>query len=94
MAKPSAFARLKQDEAPPPSSISTIATPAPGRSEQGRQQQASRVGRKTVIFYDLPEAVRALKQVALDQDRTLQDLMHEALDDLLVKYGKHAFGKR
>lgn len=93
MVKPSAFARLKQEEAPPAPSISTVIAPAAGRGERGRQQ-ASRLGRKTVIFYDLPEAVRALKQVALDQDRTLQDLMHEALDDLLVKYGKHAFGKR
>lgn len=93
MAKSSAFARLKQDALPTPSTP-PVAVSAPARSEQGRQQQASRVGRKTVIFYDLPDAVRALKQVALDQDRTLQDLMHEALDDLLVKYGKHAFGKR
>ena len=90
MAKPSAFARLKQETLPTP----PAAASASDRSEQGRRQQASRVGRKTVIFYDLPDAVRALKQVALDQDRTLQDLMHEALDDLLVKYGKHAFGKR
>lgn len=93
MAKSSAFARLKQEALPMPSTP-PAAVSAPNRSEQGRQQQASRVGRKAVIFYDLPDAVRALKQVALDQDRTLQDLMHEALDDLLVKYGKHAFGKR
>lgn len=92
MAKSSAFARLKQETLPTPST--SPAASASDRSERGRQQQASRVGRKTVIFYDLPDAVRALKQVALDQDRTLQDLMHEALDDLLVKYGKHAFGKR
>ena len=93
MAKSSAFARLKQETLPTPSTPPAAAS-ASDRSERGRQQQASRVGRKTVIFYDLPDAVRALKQVALDQDRTLQDLMHEALDDLLVKYGKHAFGKR
>ena len=35
-----------------------------------------------------------LKRVGVDSDRTIQDLMHEAVDDLLVKYGKHAFGKR
>lgn len=57
-------------------------------------KQANRIGKKTVIFYDVPEAVRELKRLAVDQDRTMQDMLHEALDDLLMKYGKHAFGKR
>ena len=88
MAKPSGFARLKATEAvpqpfgpqPPPSSKPAV--------------QANRIGMKTVIFYDLPEAVRELKRLGVDKDRTVQDLMREALDDLLIKYGKHAFGKR
>ena len=85
MAKPSAFARLKAVETSAP-------VPAPAPTQ--RSQQANRVGMKTVIFYDIPEAVRELKRLGVDQDRTAQDLMREALDDLLVKYGKHAFGKR
>lgn len=88
MAKPSGFARLKATEAvpqpfgpqPPPSSKPAV--------------QANRIGMKTVIFYDLPEAARELKRLGVDKDRTVQDLMQEALDDLLIKYGKHAFGKR
>ncbi len=90
MAKPSAFAKLKSVDSMPP------AEPE-GRvhhKERQTQRQANRIGKKTVIFYELPEAVRELKRLAVDQDRTMQNLMQEALDDLLMKYGKHAFGKR
>ncbi len=88
MGKPSAFAKLKTEEAPPP------LPPKPAVVSDSAQKQASRVGLKTVIFYDVPEAVRELKRVGVDNDRTIQDLMREAVDDLLVKYGRHAFGKR
>ena len=94
MAKLSAFARLKQADESVENAPQVAERRSVEVSAQPRPIQASRVGRKTVIFYDRPEAVRALKQLGLDHDRTLQDLMHEALDDLLVKYGKHAFGKR
>ncbi len=87
MAKSSGFARLKATEAPP----QQVAAPPPSSKPA---VQANRIGMRTVIFYDLPEAVRELKRLGVDQDRTVQDLMREALDDLLVKYGKHAFGKR
>ena len=87
MAKSSGFARLKATEATPQQVAIRPLSSKPA-------VQANRVGMKTVIFYDLPEAVRELKRLGVDQDRTVQDLMREALDDLLVKYGKHAFGKR
>jgi len=88
MAKPSGFARLKAADAPP----QQVAAPEPPSSKPS--VQANRIGMKTVIFYDRPEAVRELKRLGVDQDRTVQDLMREAVDDLLVKHGKHAFGKR
>lgn len=87
MVKPSAFARLKAAETPAPLPTSAMVGVQSGK-------QANRIGKKTVIFYDVPEAVRELKRLAVDQDRTMQDMLHEALDDLLMKYGKHAFGKR
>ncbi|WP_158745519.1 ribbon-helix-helix domain-containing protein [Acidisphaera sp. L21] len=91
MAK-SAFGKLKAVET---SAAATVGDAPPAvRMVNDTKKQASRVGRKTVIFYDLPEAVRELKRLGVDQDRTIQDLMQEAVDDLLVKYGKHAFGKR
>jgi hypothetical protein len=90
MGKPSAFAKLKAADAAPPPALEPAEDTGKGRSPK----QANRIGKKTVIFYELPEAVRELKRLAVDQDRTIQDMMQEALDDLLVKYGKHAFGKR
>ena len=37
-----------------------------------------------------PEGLRALRQLALDQDTTLQALMVEAANDLLRKYRRRA----
>lgn len=90
MGKPSAFAKLKAADANPP----YVPGPAAAATREGNPRQANRIGKKTVIFYEVPEAVRELKRLAVDQDRTMQHMMQEALDDLLVKYGKHAFGKR
>jgi hypothetical protein len=43
---------------------------------------------KTISVF-FPDSVRHhLKQLALDQRRTLQDVVAEALNDLLVKYGQ------
>jgi hypothetical protein len=90
MAKPSAFAKLKAADAPQPPAPAAVQAVGKGPSSK----QANRIGKKTVIFYEVPEAVRELKRLAVDQDRTIQHMMQEALDDLLVKYGKHPFGKR
>jgi hypothetical protein len=35
-----------------------------------------------------PEGLKALRILAIEQDRTLQSLAIEALNDLLVKYGQ------
>jgi hypothetical protein len=37
-----------------------------------------------------PEGLKALRILAVEQDRTLQSLAIEALNDLLVKYGQAA----
>ena len=66
MAKTSGFARLKTTEAPP----QQVAPQPPPSSKPG--VQPNRIGMKTVIFYDLPEAVRELKRLGVDQDRTVQ----------------------
>ena len=83
-----AFARLKAEETPliPDPTLRPVGVQA--------ERQASRIGKKTVIFYDKPEVVRALKHLATDEDTTIQALMQEAVDLLLISKGKHAFGKR
>ncbi len=40
------------------------------------------------------ELSRAVNILAAEQDKTVQALMGEAIDDLLRKYGKHPFGER
>jgi hypothetical protein len=45
-------------------------------------------GRKGILVRARPEAWKELKRVAIDQERTLQDVMTEAINDVLKKYGK------
>jgi len=45
-------------------------------------------GRKGILVRAHPEAWKELKRVAIDQERTLQDVMTEAINDVLQKYGK------
>ena len=45
-------------------------------------------GRKGILVRARPEAWKALKMIALDGERTLQDVMTEAINDVLQKHGK------
>lgn len=48
----------------------------------------SRQGKKTVAgFFDLAVSTQ-LKQIGLDENKTVQDLLTEALNDLFKKYKK------
>jgi len=48
----------------------------------------SRVGKKTVIAYIDPAGAREFKLLAIDADRSQQDMLTEAINDFLVKHGK------
>ncbi len=52
------------------------------------QPPPSRVGKKTIAGHFDPAAARQLKALAVDQDRTVQALLGEALNDLFAKHGK------
>ena len=45
-------------------------------------------GRRGILVRARPEAWKALKQIALDNERTLQDVMTEAINDVLTKNNK------
>jgi hypothetical protein len=45
-------------------------------------------GRRGILVRARPEAWKALKQIALDSERTLQDVMTEAINDILTKNDK------
>ena len=52
------------------------------------QRVPSRVGKKTVAAHFDPAVSKQLKQIGLDHDRSTQDLLREAINDLFQKYGK------
>lgn len=46
----------------------------------------SRQGKKAITGFFDPAVSRQLKQIALDEDKTIQSLLTEALNDLFLKY--------
>ena len=46
----------------------------------------SREGKKPVTGFFMPEVSRQIKKAALEHDRTMQELLQEALNDLFRKY--------
>jgi hypothetical protein len=69
-------------------------TPTPSAPPPKPGRAPSRNGKKAVSGYFSAEASRALHQLALERDTSLQALMGEAFDDLMRKYGRHPFGER
>lgn len=68
-----------------------IASPPPVLKNQPVKPQAippSRAGKKIVSGHFDPAVTRQLKQLALDQEATVQSLLAEALNDLFAKHGK------
>jgi hypothetical protein len=53
------------------------------QSDEGRPN--SRRGKKTIAFWADNAAARQLRRLAADEEKTIQDLMLEALDDLFRK---------
>lgn len=87
----SRFQGLKSALPTPASSAppTTVAETLPaGRPKNGRE------GKKAVAGYFSPEVSRGLHLLGLEQDKSLQALLGEAIDDLMRKYGKHPFGER
>jgi hypothetical protein len=50
----------------------------------------SRIGKRAVIVYVDPGASKQLKQMALDSETSVQELVREALNDLFQKHRKPA----
>jgi hypothetical protein len=67
--------------------VTTETRPAPQQKPEG-SQPTSREGKKTTIAYIDPAGARELKLLAVDTGRSQQDLLVEAINDLLTKHGK------
>ena len=85
--KPSLSAALHEASGrrlPISASQQELAPPAtPTATPPGRR------GTKTISGHFDPAVSRQLKQIALDQDSNVQDLLTEALNDLFVKHHKN-----
>jgi hypothetical protein len=61
------------------------AVPAP---EIKAPRVPSRRGKKTIAGFFDPAASRQMRQIALDEDTDVQELLREAINDLFEKRGK------
>ncbi len=85
----SRFSGLSQSISPkcePHPTTDAVASPA--------LKSKARDGKTFVGGYFSPELRRALHQIALDEDMTIQALLGEAIDALLRSRGKSPFGER
>ncbi len=60
----------------------------PSSEGSASKQPPSRRGKKALTGYFDPEVLKQLKFMAVAEDRTVQALMNEALNELFKKYGK------
>lgn len=68
-----------------PQAISPEAQPGTSMSKL----PPSRQGKKAITGYFDPLVAKQLKRLALEHDRTVQDCLGEALNDLFEKYGEN-----
>jgi hypothetical protein len=80
-----AFANVAERE---PTLVASVAAETPTSYPKHRQ------GKKALIAYFSPGVSKALRQMALDEDTTMQALLGEAVDLLMRDRGKHPFGER
>lgn len=86
------FAGLKKGPAEP--LVGRVVTAEAAVSRSSPKPRNPREGKKAVVGYFSPTVSRALHQLALDTDTSIQALLGEAIDDLMRKHGKHPFGER
>jgi hypothetical protein len=84
---------------PKRSSLSQALRQASGMREEPKPEAApaqiaktsripSRIGKKSIAGFFDPAVSRQLKQIALEEDSSVQELLREALNDLFERRGK------
>ena len=82
---------------PQPAPTAALAPSPPAEAQPAvvaKPARQDRAGKKMVGGHFSAEMSRAVNILSAEQDKTVQALMGEAIDDLLRKYGKHPFGER
>ncbi len=76
----------------PPPAQPRLITEAPSAAQPAKPtaapRAASRVGKRSVMYWLDPDAFRSLQLLAVDEDRTIQSLMEEAYDLLMRHHGR------
>lgn len=75
---------------PEKSNAGTPVAPLPGQESVAPQmvlKSKSREGRQFIAAHVVPEAAKQFKLLGVQQGRTTQDLLIEAINDLFAKYG-------
>lgn len=90
----------RRDEPPaavePEPAAEPVPSPAPPRrvaKAAKTTRPATRQGARGITVWVEPEIYRMIKLVGLDADMTTQDVMMEAINDLLAKKGKGRIAK-
>lgn len=68
-------------------------TTAPSKKTKKYDRASTRVGARGVTVWLEPEAFRTLKMLGADRDKTVQDLMSEAVNLLFRKYDRPRVSK-
>ena len=76
--------------------VGAASQPAQATAEPVRESAArpSRQGKKVISGHFSPELSRGLNMLAVEQDKTVQALLGEAVDLLMRQYDRHPFGER
>ena len=88
------FANVSRNKTKPAKPDPALSAPSPAPATKENTQKGARTGKKAVSAYFSPELSRALKNLANEQDQTVQAMLGEAIDDLMKKYRKLPFGER
>lgn len=68
--------------------IASLAPELVAKTNKAQPGPPSRVGKKIISGHFDPAVTRQLKQLALDRESTVQNLLAEALNDLFAKHNK------
>lgn len=94
MSKKTSLAAALQPYNRSPSTPDMVPHAVRSRPEQTKEKPLralvppSRAGKKALTCYFDPAVSKQVKQIALDRDLSIQDLLAEALNDLFQKYKK------
>lgn len=87
--KPNLAAAMKKAVKPEVTEIQSKKEPSKAVEPSKGDVPPSRQGKKAITGFFDPVVSRQLKQIGLEEDKTVQALLAEALNDLFEKYGKN-----